>query len=413
MNDVYTGIDLGTDSVKIVVCSKIGDHYSILASSSYPSSGIKDGFIVDTKAAVNSVKKAVSEVEDALGIPVSKVVACVPPTNCSMDIVSGSATVEDYNEIRGEDVSKVLLDALKQVELGDVELVTAMPIHFTIDDDVTVSDPKGMRGSTLSAKVVVSTTEKEPLYKILEVLSLAGLDTVDISYSSFGDYYACADKKYDELVGAIINIGETSTNISIFNRGIQIKNGLIPAGSLHVDKDLAYAFKCNLEDARRMKENFALALASYADSNDTWTVVDEAHEEKEINQLNASKVVEARVREILKLAKNEIKNLTNREIRYIIITGGLSELAGFPYLVDQEFGFVAKLSNITTMGVRHNKFSSCLGIVRFFHDKLDLRGKSYNMFTNEELGLLMSCDSVCSISNDNTNHKVFDHFFDV
>ena len=228
MNDVYTGIDLGTDSVKIVVCEKIGDHYPVLASSSYPSSGIKDGFIVDTKAAVNSVKKAVEEIQNALGITISKVVACVPPNHCSMDIVSGTISVLDYNEIRGEDVSKVLLGSLKQIELGDVELVTAMPIHFSIDDDVTVSDPKGMRGSTLSAKVVVSTTEKEPLYKILEVLNLAGLETVDISYSSFGDYYCCADKKYDELVGAIINIGEASTNVSVFNRGIQIKNGLIP-----------------------------------------------------------------------------------------------------------------------------------------------------------------------------------------
>ena len=44
-----------------------------------------------------------------------------------------------------------------------------------------------------------------------------------------------------------------------------------------------------------------------------------------------SKLVEGqdakRVAEILKLAKNEIKNLTKREIHYIIITGGLSELA--------------------------------------------------------------------------------------
>ena len=83
--------------------------------------------------------------------------------------------------------------------------------------------------------------------------------------------------------------------------------------------------------------------------------------------------------------KKEIKNLTNREIRYIIITGGLSELAGFQYLVEQEFGFVAKVGNITTIGIRHNKFSSCYGIIKFFNDKLDLRDKHYSMFNSEEI----------------------------
>ena len=101
--------------------------------------------------------------------------------------------------------------------------------------------------------------------------------------------------------------------------------------------------------------------------------------------MGVSKVVEARIREILKLAKNEIKNLTNREIRYIIITGGLSELAGFQYLVEQEFGFVAKVGNITTPGIRHNKYSSCLGIIKYFNGKLDLRDKRYSMFTDEEI----------------------------
>ena len=67
--------------------------------------------------------------------------------------------------------------------------------------------------------------------------------------------------------------------------------------------------------------------------------------------------------------KNEIKNLTNREIRYIIITGGLSEIAGFSYLIEEEFGNLAKVCNISTMGIRHNKYSSTLGIVKYFDEK--------------------------------------------
>ncbi len=385
MSNIYTGIDLGTDSIKIVVCEKIEDKYNVLASVSSSSSGIEHGFVVDIKSAVSSVKNAIAKVNRLLGIEINKVIASIPPEGCQLDIVSGGCNVNDYNEISGEDVSNALLNALENHDFMEYELVTAMPISFTVDDKESVKDPKGLKGETLDTRIVVSSTVKESLYRILEVLKLSGLEVVDITYSSFGDYYALSSRKYDNLVGAIINIGELSTNISVFNRGIQIKNGVIPLGSKNVDKDLTYVFKSKLSESREIKEKFAVALTSYADSSDNWNLKMANGETKEISQLGVSKVVEARVREILKLAKNEIKNLTNREIRYIIITGGLSELAGFQYLVEQEFGFVAKVGNITTPGIRHNKYSSCLGIIKYFNGKLDLRDKRYSMFTDEEI----------------------------
>ncbi len=411
MNDIYTGIDLGTDSIKIVVTEKVNEKYYVLASISSPSMGIKNGFIVDTKLAISSVKNALRQINEMLGVKITKVIAGIPAANCRMDIVVGSTNVIDYNDITGADVSNVLLDAIKGQDFTNEELVTAMPISFTIDDGTSVSDPKGMKGSILDARVVISTVDKEPLYRILEVLKLSGVETVDICYTSVGDYYSIKNKKYDDLVGAIINIGEESTNVSIFNKGIQIKNKLLPIGSNNVDKDIGYVFKSKSTESRTMKESFAVAMASYADTNDIWEVKLNKDEIKEVNQVGISKVVEARIKEILKLAKNEIKNLTNREIRYIIITGGLSEMAGFQYLVEQEFGFVAKVCNLSTMGIRHNKYSSCYGITKYFDDKLELRGKHYNMMSRSDMETLLSTDSNITTS-ENMLSRVFGHFFD-
>ena len=105
MGNIYTGIDLGTDSIKIVVSEKVNDKYYVLASVSSPSKGIENGFVTDTKAAVSSIKKALREVNELLGIKITKVIACIPPANCKMDIVLGSTNVMDYNEITGIDVS--------------------------------------------------------------------------------------------------------------------------------------------------------------------------------------------------------------------------------------------------------------------------------------------------------------------
>ncbi|MGN1399688.1 MAG: cell division protein FtsA, partial [Erysipelotrichaceae bacterium] len=114
---------------------------------------------------------------------------------------------------------------------------------------------------------------------------------------------------------------------------------------------------------------------------------------------------------ILKLAKNEINNLTKREIRYIIVTGGLSELAGFQYIVENVFELKAKVCNISVMGIRHNKYSSAFGVVKYFDDKLALRGKNLSMISDSDKESLIATDRKV-ITNNNIMNKVFGHFFD-
>lgn len=411
MDNIYTGIELGTNSIKVVVAEKYNGSYHTLASVSSKSNGIRNGQIEDIKLAVASVRNAMKQINDMLGIKIVKVIAAVPPTNCTMDIVVGSCDVIDYDEITGEDVRAVLKDALMGHIGDEYEVITASPINFKVDDKENIKDPKGMPGKVLEAKVVVSTLLKEPLYRILEVLKLSGLETVDIAYSSTGDYFSVRNDKYDSEVGAIINIGELSTNVSVFNRGIQIKNANIPIGSFNVDKDLSYIFKISLEESRKLKETFAVAVASYADLNDVIECVTNTGEVVDVSQVSVSKVVQSRLDEILKLAKNEIKNLTKREIRYIIVTGGLSELAGFQYMVDNVFELKAKVCNIDIMGIRHNKYSSALGVVKYFDDKLALRGKSLSMVSESDKNNLISTGKKV-VTNDNIVNKVFGHFFD-
>ena len=410
MSSIYTGIELGTDSIKIVVLEKINEQYHVLSSVCSESAGIRNSHVYDIKAASAAVKKAVKSASEMLGAKITKAIVCVPPTHCNMDIVNGSVDVVN-SKITGEDVCNVLNEALKDQDFSEFELVTAIPISFTVDEEENIKDPKGMRGEVLSSKIVIGTMPKEELYRFLEVLKLAGVEALDVGFTSTGDYYTIKNSKYDGIVGAIINIGEDNTNVAVYNKGIQIKNAVLPIGSSNVDKDLAYIFKMKDSAARNLKETFAVCMSSYADSTDIVEVKNNNGEIKEISQVGVSKVVESRIREILKLAKNEIKNLTNREISYIIVTGGLSELAGFGYLVEEMFGAMAKVCNITTMGIRHNKYVSVLGIVKYLDDKLSLRGKQMNMIDGDELDDLVSSQHKM-INNENIIGKVLGHFFD-
>ena len=411
MSNIYTGIDLGTDSIKIVVVEKINKKFNLLASVSTPNSYIINGEITNTKGCVNALKGALAEIEDMLGIKIDKAICALNPINLNMDIVEGNTLVEDPNNISGLDISNLLNDAIDKVDLDNQELVTSTPIMFVIDGSSRVRDPKGMKGERLSSKIVISSINKKSMYKFLEVLKLAGVDTVDVCFKSTGDYFCIKNDYYDKLVGAVINIGEESTNVSIFNKGIQIKNSVVSMGSSHIDRDISYIFNCDSETSRDLKENFACVLSEDADEYESVPIKDREGEDKTIKQVGVSKIVEARVREILKLASDEIKNLTNREISYIIVTGGLSEINGMDHLVDSYFNGLGKVCKIKVMGVRHNKYSSSLGSCIYFDDKLSLRGKTYNMVNDEGKNNLVQIDSEMS-SNNNIIGRVFGHFFD-
>lgn len=134
-----------------------------------------------------------------------------------------------------------------------------------------------------------------------------------------------------------------------------------------------------------------------------------AGEKITINQYEISEVVESRLEEMLKIAKKTINDLTKREIRYIIVVGGISELAGFQYIIENIFGRIASVHNITNLGIRNNKYSSCIGAIKYFDSKLMLRDDDYSMVnrkgTNEE-----GKERRSNLSNESIVSKVFDIF---
>ncbi len=412
MGNIYTGIDVGTNSVKIVVVEKIKNSFNLLASTSKPSTYIHHGEVTNVRNLAKVIRDGLNEIEDMLGFKIDKAICTLNPIDLNMDIVNGSVEVEDPNKISGVDISNLLNETISSIDFGDQELVTSTPINFVIDGVKKVYDPKGLAGKTLESKIVVSSINKSSMYRMLEAIKLAGVDSVDVCFKSTGDYFTIKNESYDKEVGAIINIGEDSTNVSIFNKGIQIKNSVINVGSVHVDRDISYMFNCNNDVSRRVKEEFAYAFGDDADSNEEMTIQDREGSDKVLKQVGVSKVVEARIREILKLSYDEIKNLTNRKISYIIITGGLSEMNGMDHLVEIYFNGLCKVCKINIMGIRDNKYSSALGSCIYFDDKLTLRGKSYNMVNSEDFNNVISIGEGVS-TNDNFVSKVFGHFFDV
>lgn len=412
MRDIYTGIDIGSDSIKIVISEFLDNRFNVLASTNVRSAGIRKGLIVDKDLIINSLKLAIKEIEPSLGAKIDKAIVTVPANNRRFSVVSGTAKISGEDlVVTGMDISAALEDSVTEKLLDKESLITVIPITFTIDDGESISDPKGLKGEYLEVKAVLSAAPRKNIIPFLEVFDACGIEVEDIVFGSIGDYYEARNSDMNKSLGALINIGSDTINVSIFNKGIIIKEENIELGSKNIDKDISYIYGVDLTTSRTLKENFAVCSRRYADVNDVLELETKSGDKVIINQYEISEIVESRVVELLKLAKKQINNLTKRKISYIIVTGGISELTGFSYVVENTLGINASTMNITTLGIRNNKYSSASGIIKYYHEKLKLRDQSSTMFDEYKVSeMLNNKKNIKKTTNDTIVSKVFGYF---
>ena len=268
-----------------------------------------------------------------------------------------------------------------------LELVTVIPIMFKVDDRKT-RVPKGMRGEKISVKSVVVSVPKRDVYLSAKCLEKCGVEVIDIMLGSIGAYYAHRNESTDTLTGVLIDCGAETIKVAVFNKGIIINNLVIGYGGKNVDNDISFIYKLDDDQSRKLKEKFALANKRYASQKEKIELTNNLGEKIAINQYELTEVVMSRLHEMLNLAKNEINYLTKKEISYIIVTGGLTELKDFPLEIESIFGRNASIGKIPIVGVRDNKYASCVGMIKYFDYKLKLRDREYSILSQDDLELL-------------------------
>lgn len=387
MRKVYSCVDIGSHSIKLVVVEEMNNKFFVLSKTIQKSKGVRRGKIIDVDLTVQSLKIAFDKIETELEIKIDNVLCVVPSENREIEISVGEIEVKK-EIIDNEDISSVLQKAVFNKVSENEFLVSNIPVLYSVDDKENIKDVLGMNGKKLRVKTVYTKIPKSNVVPFFDVFKKLNKNIIDVSLGIVGDYYMSKDKNLDKTTTAVINIGYESTEIGIFNKGIMIKNDNIDAGSRFVDKDISYVYDLERKKCRFLKETFAVSNTRYADVNDITYIEDRSGKTISINQLEISEIVEARLRDILKLAKKQINILTNKEIRYIIVTGGITEIAGFQYLVENVFGYSASTLVINELGVRSNLYSSSLGTIKYFSDKMIARNKDYSMINENNLDIM-------------------------
>ena len=145
---IYTSIDIGSSSIKILVGEMFKGRLIVLATLVLE---LKESKRVDYRCKWGYVKHQRSNRYSwrKTRCKNQKVIASIPLYSMKFNEVDGYATIDNEDgKVTGNDITRHFKPVYNKVG-NDEEIVTIIPIEFVLDNKAGIKDPKGMVGKKL------------------------------------------------------------------------------------------------------------------------------------------------------------------------------------------------------------------------------------------------------------------------
>lgn len=415
MRKIYACIDIASDTIRILVGEYFAGRLNTLAVSSVKSKGVKNGVIVDSDLVLERLEVAIKDINSRINMPIKKALVIIPSINAEYGIVHGNVPIiNDEKMVSKKDILRVQNSVVNDVA-PNMELVEISPIDFTIYENgseiETLYDPTNKICDRLGIRAMVVTVPKTNVIEYVKVVEKAGIEVVDLVLDSVADFEEVSSDELKEGASAIINLGADTTKVSVFNKGIITNSSVINNGTKIIDNDISYVYYLGKKRAKKAKEIFGIAHPKYANKTETYETKDANDKLVKINQFELSTMINKRLTELLNVSKNELKVLTNKQIRYIMVLGGIIDMPGINFVVDDVLGSNAKIYTINTLGIRKARFITVSGAIKHFVKKMKFMNKEYSMFGSDDVDSLVNSKTRIGRS-DSVFGRFFSYFFD-
>ena len=89
-SQIYVGLDIGTTSIKVLVCENVKGKLKLIGVGTQPSGGLNQGVIVDIDKTAMAIKQAVAQATEKSGVKISRVIIGLPANYLQMNQVHGT-----------------------------------------------------------------------------------------------------------------------------------------------------------------------------------------------------------------------------------------------------------------------------------------------------------------------------------
>jgi len=248
-----------------------------------------------------------------------------------------------------DDIDRLINQVHKLVMLPGEEIIHVLPQEYKIDGQAEITEPVGMYGGRLEANFHVVVGQVSSIRNIGRCVQSAGLALEGITLEPLASSNAVLSQEEKEAGVALIDIGGGTTDLAIFRDGIIRHTAVIPFGGNVVTEDIKEGCSIIEKQAELLKIKFGSAWPGENKDNEIVSIPGlRGRDPKEITLKNLSKIIHARVVEIIEQVYVEIKNYGHEEqkkklIAGIVLTGGGSQLKHLKQLVEYITGMDTRI----------------------------------------------------------------------
>ena len=350
-HNIAIGLDIGTTKIVAMIGRK-NDYgkVEILGIGRSKSLGVHRGVVNNITQTIQSIQAAVQEAEAASQLKIEEVTVGIAGQHIRSLQHSDYITRPDSEVVIDEaDIVRLINQVHKLVMLPGEEIIHVLPQEYKVDGQPEIKEPIGMYGGRLEANFHVVVGQVSSIRNIGRCVKSSGLTLEGITLEPLASANAVLSQEEKEAGVALIDIGGGTTDLAVFKDGIIRHTAVIPFGGNVITEDIKEGCSIIEKQAELLKIKFGSAWPGENKDNEIVSIPGlRGREPKEITLKNLSKIIHARVVEIVEQVYVEIKNYGHEEqkkklIAGIVLTGGGAQLKHLKQLVEYITGMDTRI----------------------------------------------------------------------
>ena len=398
------GLDIGTSVIRVAIGEVDEDgNVRVIATSSKPSAGLRNGVIVNIEDAKDAIKDAVEAAEQEGGVIVSSVIASIGGAQIESENSRGVTPIRanGKNNIRAvtpEDVTKVIETATAINYPADREKIHVIPQDYLVDGVGHIQNPVNRLGFKLEAEVHIVTASKTTIQNIRSCVNRAGYELDGVMLKTLAEVQSVCHEDEMDLGSIIIDLGAGTTDVIVLLKGAPISTASVQVGGNIVTNDIAIVTGIPVAAAEKIKiESGCCWLSGIEVDEDVILPGVGGRAPEIIGKKDLCNIIQARMEKTFTMVKAAIIKNTNDSIKQlagnIILTGAGANMEGVVELAQSVFktssvriGIPESLGGIEEQ-YRNPEFATAIGLIvanKGIVEKRDSRRKSKKAATKSK-----------------------------
>ena len=227
----------------------------------------------------------------------------------------------------------------------DREPLLIAPQDYLVDGQGRIENPVGLFGSKLEVDYYIITGAIDTITNLFKAVNMGGLEVQELVISNLASSFSVLSPSEKDAGVILLDIGSSTTEVTIFTKGIVRFDRMLATGVDNLIKVLAVELKIQRDIATKAIKNYCRLYSLRPDDLDEMILIKGSSPPKTITQQQLQQIIEPKVRELLNMAKEAIQSsdcaLTASS--GLALIGGISAMDGLAELAEHIFNMPVRV----------------------------------------------------------------------